>query len=360
MTASSSRGRGILIALVVVAGIIALLLFVLNREPEPSDDEVQTNVPVHVGTVERGTLHRYVTAYGYVEPEPPRGGRPAAGALLSPLIGGVLSEIDCVEGERVTRGSVLFKLDSRLAEVALQRAQQQLDFAEKAFARQQELLASSGTSQRSFQEAQQQLDAARSDLSAAETQLDYLHITSPLSGTVVRLNATVGQFVEANTVLAEVVDLDRLIVSARVPSRDIEGIRVGQSVSSGTDTTTARGVVTVVGRDVDPKTGTYLVQSSVPRESALRPGQFVDIRIVAETHADVLVVPEVSLVTRAGEGSWIMVVDGDHARRLPVTVGLRDGGHVEVSGEGVSEGMTIVTEDAYSLPEETQIQVLGR
>ncbi len=347
-------------SLVAAAVIVAALIALRLKGSGAGDEAVVTDVAVHVGTVQRATLHRYVTAYGYVEPEPAGGGRAPGGALLSPIVGGVLAEIDCVEGQRVTAGSVLFRLDSRMAEVAVDKARQQVDFAERAFKRQQELLPSNGTSQRAYQEAEQQLDAARSDLSAAETGLAYLRITAPLSGTVVRLSATVGQFVDANTVLAEVVNLDRLVVTANVPAREAAGLAPGLPVFLGADSTAPRGTLRIVGKDIDPRTGTYRVQASVPAGSAFTPGQFTDIRIVAEERPNVLVVPEVSLVTRAGEGSWIMVVEGDSAVRRPVTVGIRDGGLVEVAGAGLGDGITIVTDDAYSLPEVTKIRIVGR
>ena len=340
--------------------IMAVLIVLTVRGSRSGEEEIVTDVAVHVGAVGRATLHRYVTAYGYVEPQPAGAGRSPGGALLSPIVGGVLAEIDCVEGQRVTAGTVLFRLDSRMAEVAVAKARQQVDFAEQTFKRQQELLASNGTSQRAYQEAQQQLDAARSDLAAAETGLAYLRITAPLSGTVVRLSATVGQFVDASTVLAEVVNLDRLVVTANVPSREAAGLDPGLPVFLGADSTAPRGVLRIVGKDIDPRTGTYRVQASVPPGAPFTPGQFTDIRIVAEAHRDVLVVPEVSLVTRAGEGSWIMVVQGDSAVRRAVIVGLRDGGLVEVAGEGVGEGTIIVTDDAYSLPAVTRVRIVGR
>jgi membrane fusion protein (multidrug efflux system) len=165
--------------------------------------------------------------------------------------------------------------------------------------------------------------------------------------------------VDANTVLAEVVDLDRLVVSARVPSRDLTGVQVGQPVEIGADSI-ATGKVLIVGRDIDPRTGTYLVQVSVPPETSVHPGELTEVRIVAEEHRNVLVVPDVSLVTHPDEGTWIMVVTGDSAVRRPVTVGLRDRGLVEVSGEGIEPGITVVTDDAYSLPEVTKIRIVGR
>jgi membrane fusion protein (multidrug efflux system) len=346
------------VGLAAVAVIVIVL--VLLRGSGPGEEEFATDVAVHVGTVGRATLHRYVTAYGYVEPEPAGGGNPPAGAMLSPIVGGVLAEVNCVEGRRVTKGSVLFRLDSRMAEVEVQKAQQNVDFAERAFERQAELIATNGTSQRAYQEAQRQLEAARSDLSAAETALAYLRISAPLTGTVVRLNATVGQFVDPSTVLAEIVDLDRLVVTAGVPAAEAAGLAVGLPVFLGPDSTSPRGRLQIVGRDIDPRTGTYRVQASIPSGAAFTPGQFTDIRIVAEEHPQVLVVPEVSVVTRADEGSWIMVVQGDSAFRKHVSVGLKDGGLVEVSGEDLEEGTTIVTEDAYSLPEVTKIRIVSR
>ncbi len=344
----------------LAAVAVIVIVLVLLRGSGPGEEEFATDVAVHVGTVGRATLHRYVTAYGYVEPEPAGGGNPPAGAMLSPIVGGVLAEVNCVEGHRVTKGSVLFRLDSRMAEVEVQKAQQNVDFAERAFERQAELIATNGTSQRAYQEAQRQLEAARSDLSAAETALAYLRITAPFTGTVVRLSATVGQYVDPSTVLAEIVDLDRLVVTAGVPAAEAAGLAVGLPVFLGPDSTSPRGRLRIVGRDIDPRTGTYRVQASIPSGAAFTPGQFTDIRIVAEEHPQVLVVPEVSVVTRADEGSWIMLVQGDSAFRRHVSVGLKDGGLVEVSGEDLEEGTTIVTEDAYSLPEVTKIRIVGR
>jgi membrane fusion protein (multidrug efflux system) len=340
--------------------IVIILVFIALRGSGTDEEEFATDVAVHVGTVGRATLHRYVTAYGYVEPEPAGGEHPPAGALLSPIVGGVLAEVNCVEGRRVTKGSVLFRLDSRMAEVEAQKARQRVDFAERAFERQQELLPTNGTSQRAYQEAQQQLEVARSDLAAAETALAYLQIIAPLTGTVVRLNATVGQFVDPSTVLAQVVDLDRLVVTAGVPVAEAAGLTVGLPVFLGTDSTAPQGTLRVVGKDIDPRTGTYRVQASIPPGAGFTPGQFTDIRIAAEEHQQVLVVPEVSVVTRADEGSWIVEVQGDSAFRRPVSVGLRDGGLVEVAAEGLDEDTMIVTEDAYSLPEVAKIRIVGR
>ncbi|MBS1241240.1 MAG: efflux transporter periplasmic adaptor subunit [Gemmatimonadetes bacterium] len=324
------------------------------------EGEVATDVGVHVGRIERATLHGYVTAYGYVEPAPAEDGTPAAGAVLSPLSPGVLAEIHAVEGRRVAKGDVLFRLDSRMAEVLVRKAEDDVTFAEQTLTRQQLLLQTDGTSQRALQDAQQRLSEARNALAAARTGLAYLEIVAPLAGTVVQLNARAGQSVDATTVLAKIVDLNRLVVTAGVPAGEAEGLKVGLRVLLGADSAAAHGTLTIVGREVDTSTGTYRVQASIPAGAGFTPGQFTEIRIIAQERKDVLVIPEAALVTRAGEGTWIAVVDGDQAVRRAVTVGLRDGGRVEVSGEGLEAGTRIVTDEAYGLPASTRIHVLER
>lgn len=351
---SRRQTLGFLALAVVVVMVIAWL-----RRGGGEEEEVMPNVAVHVEPIRRATLRRTVTAYGTVEPSPALDGRPAAGAMITPFVDGVVDAVGVVEGRTVERGMVLVRLDSRMAQVAVNRARAEADVADSAFQRQEALRGSDGTSQRAWLDARARRDAARADLASAETALSYLNIAAPLTGTVLHLGAAVGQHVDATTVLAQVVDLDRLVVTAGVPAREIGGVAVGQRVLLGVGDSVAEGTVLILGRDVNPATGTYRVQASVPKGAGFMPGQFTEIRIVAEEHEGVLAVPEGSVVTRPEEGTWIVVVEGDRAVRRAVAVGLRDGDLVEVSGEGVEEGASVVTDEAYGLPEETAIRVVG-
>jgi membrane fusion protein (multidrug efflux system) len=346
----------ILIILAVMAA--AALLLIRGLGPKAEEGEMATDVAVHVGKITRATLHRYITTYGTVEPEPPGDGRPAAGADLSAPVGGILTEILCTEGRRVERGAVLFRLDTRLARVAVANAEKALDFAEKTYERQKKLLAADGTSEKALQEAELQRDAARNALQTARTELSLLEISAPLAGTVVRIDARLGQTVEPNAVLGEVIDLDRLVVTARVPSKDAGPLKAGQPVEFGPAVPT--GKLIVVGKDIDPKTDTVLVRASVPAGSGFEPGRFLSIRIVSEERRGVLAVPEVSLVADSvgGSSGSIVLVEGGRAVRKVVRAGLHEGGLVEVEGEGLREGMTIVTEDAYAVPAESKVHIV--
>ena len=266
-----------------------------------------------------------------------------------------MARVECVEGQRVSRGTVLFRLDSRVAEVALEKAKKALAFAEDNFERQKKLLPVEGTSKKSYLEAEQQLNAARGDLRAAETDLALLVVTAPLAGTIVKINSEPGEAVEANTVLAVIIDLDRLVAAVRVPSAEAAGLKPGQPVRF--ENSEAAGSVLYVGAQVDEATDTLPVRISIPAGAGFRPGQFLSVHIVSEEKAGCLAVPEAAVIADAvgSETGAIVLVQGDKAVRKPVKLGLREGGLIEVEGEGLKDGLAIVTEDAYAVPDGAKI-----
>jgi RND family efflux transporter MFP subunit len=355
--------RRIVTALIILAaaGLAAVLIISLVKPkagPRPGGETV-SDMAVHVGLIVRTTLHRYVSVYGTVEPEPAGAGRRPADAQVASAVAGVVANVDCREGQNVSKGTVLFRLDSRVADVALEKARKALVFAEANFERQKKLLPVEGTSQKAYQEAEQRLAVARGDLASAETDAALLRIQAPLDGTVVKINTEPGEAVELNTILAVIVDLDRLVAAVNVPSREAVLVKVGQPARFEKNEEVPASV-TYVGTNIDDKTDTVPVRISIHAGSGFRPGQFLSARIVSEERPDCLAVPENAVVsdTVGGETGVIVVVEDDQAVRKQVKFGLRDGGLVEVVGEGLKEGLSIVTADAYAVPERTKIHII--
>ena len=255
---------------------------------------------------------------------------------------------------------MLFQLDSRAADVAVEKARR-LEFAEKTVERQKKLMQVEGTSQKApagsrASPAPRATTGRRANAAGAAA-----HPGAAGRHWSTRVNVRPGEAVDLTTVLAEVVDLDRLVVSASVPSAELAALKAGQAAEVLADksrraASPARSLTSVP--QVDAKTGTALVRAALPASSGLRPGQFVTLRIVSEEHKDRLAVPVESVVKDAEGGTVIALVQGDKAVQKPVKAGLRDGGLVEVEAEGLQEDMTVVTEGAYGLPKETKVRVL--
>lgn len=313
------------------------------------EDSAPTEVAVQVGKVTRVTLRARVDAYGTIEGEPAGGGKAAGTARLSTSVAGVVMAVPAQEGERVDAGAVVVKLDDQAALAQVQLAEQQM-------ARQKKLLPIGGASEKAVQEATQQLAAARA-------QLALVHLASPIAGVVARIHVQPGQTVDPNTVVAEVIDPTRLVATVDVPATEAASLKPGQAaelLAAQEAEPVATGRVSFLSPQVDPKTNTMLVRISVPAEAGLRPGQFVHVRITTEERAGTLAVPRDAVYTDHDGRSTLSIVEGDVATQKTVKTGLRDGHLIEVEGDGVSEGTTVVTLGSYALPAETKIRIIGQ
>jgi len=227
---------------------------------------------------------------------------------------------------------------------------------DQAIAEKQMLLLKSSPAPEEVAEAEAKVAEAEQARAAAELQRVLLRILSPVAGTVVRIRPNPGEAVDLATVLAEVVDLDRLVVEASVPAADLPSLAAGMDVEIGPGT--AKGKVVFVGLDADRRTDTGLVRIALPPKSGLALGQAVRVRIAAEERKDVLAVPREALV-RNPEGKDVVVgIHDDKAVLKEVHVGLKEGALVEIEGDGLHAGDDVVTQGAYGLPADAKVRVL--
>ena len=365
---------GLLIAAAAMALIAAFWLTGNSADQAPGvadESATTTEVAVTVAPILRTTLHAYVNGWGVIEPEPPLEGRPPAGASIAAPVAGLIAAVPASEGQYVRAGATLVRLDTRVADVAVQRSQEAVRYAEQALQRQEQLGPGQATSMRAYQDAQQQLAAARSELARTEAERGLLEVKAPFSGMIVRNNARLGQPVDPSTVLIELIDLDRLVVTVSVRSADIARVKRGQrlelSPGGGPNAAPSESLagnlfatkVDYIGSQVIAASDTVIVRGRVPASNGLRPGQFVDARILVDERPNSLAVP-VDSVVQGGNGPEIAVVEGNTAVKRPVTTGIREGTQIEVSGEGLQEGMSVVVQGAYGLPERSQIRIVGQ
>jgi membrane fusion protein, multidrug efflux system len=354
--------RKTVIVVVAAAALCGLagLAFYFGVRPASEEPEVETEVAVRVAQITRATLHEYVTAYGVVEPAPP-GATPGGSARINPAVPGIVTVVTCAEGQSVRRGTVLFQLDSRLADASADKARSAVRVAEATLERQQKLIQAGGTSRKALLEAEQALASARSDLSGAQTQQALLRVEAPIAGIVAHIGARLGEAVDMNTTLAELVDPDRLVVNATVPSAELAAVRVGQAaeVVADTSATPMPAVIEFVSPQIEARTGAAVVRAAPRAREGLRPGQLVALRIVTAEHKERLVVPVESVVKDREGATVIALVRDGRALHKAVETGMRDGDLIEIRAEGLTAGMSIVTEGAYGLPKETKVRVLN-
>lgn len=360
----SKRGTAVGLAVVAAASVGVWQLYRIETAPAADEEAVDVvpEVAVQTATVVRTNLQTSVVAYGSAEPDPGRDGAGPARARITAPAAGLVAEARCAEGGQVSRGDLLFRMDGRLADLSVAKARQAVSFAERTVARQKKLEEIGGTSEKLVLEAQLQLDAARQALAEAQTQSALLSVAAPIAGTVTQVGVRAGETVEAGRELAEVVDLRRLVLVAALPSREAERVKEGMpaEVEPGAGASAApwRGTVAFIDPRVDPQTDGVRLRVSVPEAAGLRLGQFVRVRIICEELRDRLAVPEESLERTAEGVSVLKVAEGGEAVQKPVRTGARQGGWVEVLGDGITNGLPIVTVGGDGLPDRTKIRVV--
>ena len=326
------------LALALCAGTGLYLLIRNHQAPsdrEGDDQDTPTVISVQTGALKRMTLHQYVEGYGSVEPAPAATDLPAAAALLAPPTAGIIAKVDVAEGQHVNKGDLLMTLNS---------GSTTFTYAEQELARQKKLYAQHNASLKALQDA--------------EAQLSALRVTAPLAGTVVRVNVSPGAAVDVNTVVAEVMDLQRLVVKTEIPAAQAGALKTGDPVQVLAQPEVSAALA-YLSPTVDTNNGTVGAWAKLPPDSGLRPGQFVPLRIVTAVHADCLAAPEASVVTDISGRSVIALVHGDEATQVPVQTGFRENGWVEISASGLKEGDKVVTVGAYALPDKTQISIVS-
>ena len=334
----------IILILVIIAACAALAIYKVVKSRPAShggddDDEAKPAAPVasvvsvQTNALKLATLHNYVKGYGTVLPAPATAGQPPASAQLAPTSAGVVASVPVVEGQHVEKGDVILELNSGTMTAA---------FAGQELQRQKQLYDHQNTSLHNLQNAQ--------------AQLDLLRVTAPLSGTITRINTKPGSAVDVSTVVAEIVDLSRLIVKADIPSSTADDIKPGEELQALTETP-ATATLAYVSPVVDTNSGTISVWATLPADAGLKPGEFVPLQITTAVHTNCLAAPAESVVTDESGQSTIALVHGDEADQTPVKTGLREDGWVEIEGAGLKAGDAVVTVGAYGLPDKTKIQV---
>jgi multidrug efflux system membrane fusion protein len=332
-------------------------------------------VPVAVGTVVRKSMPIEISVIGSAEP--------LSSVAIRAQTTGQLTSVNFTEGDDVTAGQVLFTLDRRPLEAALQQAQANLDrdLAQAANAAQQakrfEELAQRGiapreqvdTSKTTVAALNATVDADKAALENAKVQLQYATITAPISGRTGALMVHEGNLVRANDQDALVVinQVAPISVTFAIPEARLPDLKKYMAVGAlrvaanppNDEAAPAIGRITFVDNSVDQTTGTIRVKGTFPNtDRRLWPGQYVNVVVTLTTDPNAIVVPSVA-VQAGQQGSFVYVVNAQQMVDLrPVTV-ARTSATETVIESGLQPGETVVTDGHLRLVPGSRISVKG-
>jgi multidrug efflux system membrane fusion protein len=328
-------------------------------------------VPVLAVPTKRADVPIYLDAVGTV--------RALNTVTVRAQVDGKLLSVNFDEGQDVKKGDVLAQIDPTTYKAALDQAtakkaqdEAQLANSRNDLARYERLAATNAINQQQADtqkalvaqnEALVQADQAAID--NARAMLSYTTIVAPLDGRTGIRQVDAGNIIHASDTNGVVIitQITPISVLFNLPQQNLDQVNTAfakgalpvDAMRSEDDKVIANGKLTVVDNQVDQSTGTVKLKAEFPNaDRQLWPGQFVNVRLLADTLKQVLVVPT-GAVQRGPKGTFVYVVKDDNTVAIQsITVQRQDEDQAVVS-KGLEPGQRVVTTGFVRLSEGTKV-----
>lgn len=333
-----------------------------GKEEAPA--ETSSNMAVALTPVQSFPLARSVVVSGPVSPYEEM-------QLGVELSGQRVTRLNIDVGQPVRKGQVLLELDHRTldsalaqAEASTQQARATLELAQAQQARGSklaggQLISASDLDQlrATTLQAQAQLATARASQDAARLQRDFAELRAPADGVISKRLVQPGQVVSAGTELLRLIRDGRLEWRAELPEHQLADVDVGNDIALSYAGQQIAGRVRAVTPGVDAQTRTGTVYADLPDPGPLKPGTFVEGRILTGDGQS-LMVPATAVVQRDGHSYVFTMKDAQTVERRRVRTGQTTQGRVEII-EGLKAGEQVVSEGAGFLGDGDRVRVVG-
>ena len=280
-------------------------------------------------------------------------------------VNGVITSRDFQDGSDVKKGDLLFTIDPRPFQAALDQAKAQMVLDQITLKRQQDLRARNVVSAQDLDTAQANAHKSEAAAEATQVNFDYCFIKSPINGRVGLRNVDVGNLVgPASPSLVTIQGLDPIYTDFTVAETDLAFVRKylgGPNVKVETRDPDGKiaprlGDLYFIDNAVQPGSGTVKARAVTPNpDRALWPSEFVRVRFILDTIKDARLVPA-QAVQISQSGPFVFVLKPDNTVDLrPVKPGQRQDGDLTVIESGVEPDETVVVTGQLALAPGTKV-----
>ncbi|MBW2475586.1 MAG: efflux RND transporter periplasmic adaptor subunit [Deltaproteobacteria bacterium] len=322
-----------------------------RSEAEETEEETPP-VPVETSMPVRGDIYAMYTGTAPIEA--------FAEADVIAKVDGEVRELLIEEGDEVSKGQVLARLDGDRLRLELNESEAKLRKLQRDFERNVDLQAKGLISDGDFEKIKFEMEAQEAAFNLASLELDYTQIRAPIDGVIAERFVKRGNTISVGDALFKVTSLDPLVAYLHVPEREYRHIGAGQPVSIDIDALPDESITAVVSRVspvVDPQTGTFKITVEInDGQRRIKPGMFGRIGVIYDVHENALQIPRSAIIEEQGAAS-VFVVEGEHAVRKTISTGYSNRGMVEVAG-GLDDDEQVVTVGQASLKQDSRVAVI--
>jgi membrane fusion protein (multidrug efflux system) len=273
-------------------------------------------------------------------------------------VSGKITGIFFKEGQAVSKGQLLVKLNDDDLQAQVKRAEIEIKLAEEKEKRQKQLLASTAISKEEYDITLTNLNLLKANVDIIKTDIAKTRITAPFSGVAGLKYVSPGAFITSSTIIATVQSTQPLKLEFTVPEKYNQLLKNGSTVSFNIAGTNENFKATIYAKEpkIDPTTRTAKIRATFPNPSGkIAPGSFADITIPIGDKSKAIMIPTMAYIPDIN-GAKVFVSKGGTAMSVTVKAGIRTEDAIQIL-EGINEGDTVLTTGILQLKPKTPVNV---
>lgn len=273
---------------------------------------------------------------------------------------GRIVQVSIREGQTVSKGQQIAKMDDEQLLIDLELAHATLDKAKADLAKFEGMLAGNAATKQQLEDIKMQVKSAEARLSTLKRQLRATKIVSPIAGVVNKLSLEVGSFVSPGASVAEILDISSLKMKASLLDRDVIRFKVGQSITVKPDlypTSPRNGKITYIASKADASRN-YGVEIELANSAKepLKAGMTGVVAFEMSDERQALMLP-IQCIVGGLQNPQVYVVQNSLAVKRSIQTGYIQGDFVEVLG-GITEKDVIVRTGQLNIADGSKVEII--
>lgn len=319
----------------------------------------QEKVPlITTFTIKEDVFNHYIELQGNVSTK--------QNLVIYPEFAGVLLKVYVVEGQWVTKGKILAKIDDGGLSQQVAQLQIQVDLAKTTFERQERLWEQKIGSEIQYLQAKSSYEAQQKAVNQLQEQINKTFVRAPFSGIIDDVITEQGSVVApGQSQLFRIVNLNNMYIEVDVPERYISNVTSGKNVQVsfpilGKTTNTK---IRQAGSYINPTNRTFKIEVPVPnKDKSIKPNLTARLKINDYTSEKAILIPQ-SIISENAKGQQYVytIIDKNdnkaNAKRVIIETGKTQGDYIEVLS-GLKNGDEIIQEGARSVKDEQEVKIL--
>lgn len=339
----------------------ALLIAACTTEQSTENAEVEenTDLPVTLETIEEKPFEHKIRVQGNIETD--------QDILLTAEMGGLITSVLVKEGQKVTKGQVIARIDASVLASNMAELQNQLKYAEYMLDKQSELNKRGVGSEFDLKAAQNQVNSIRASMNSLSTQQGKAVVKAPFTGIIDQVFATGGQMAGPAAPIARLVNNTNVDIVATVSEKHYlnikEGTLIDVSFPNYSDTV-LHLAITNVGNYIEPTNRTFRIMSSIKNNKLLLPNMLAEVSITDLKVEKGIVISSKAILKDENNKDFVFVAEpskdkeGSYSlKKVNIEVVEKYDGQALIKGSSLKPGQQIVVEGAKGISEENTVRI---